>query len=387
MGIVKRGNKLWLLFTYQGFQCREPLKLDDTPANREEAKLMNSQIKRQIVEDAFDYVKWFPNSTNLKKFGLKPAKDKKKDKKTGKTKKQLKLHKLLDTWYSYILTIGNYEKSTLKSYKTCLKRLKLKLPDKEIAKLKKYEIEEMVCSILNDGITPKTVNNTLIVLRGALNYAYDRELVDDNISGKIKNLRVPKTKVDVFTKEEVRKILDYMSENYPVQHAFFATMFMTGMRTGEALAMKWDNLNLDEGWYFVSEAITDGVLKGPKNEESVRYVLLPRTLTDVLSEYREKYSRNDTFVFTNQYGEPYATSYHLGIKYWRPVLEKLGIRYRVIYQARHTFATLSLLNTADINYVARQLGHSSHQMIFKTYGRIIKQINGEKNELDKFIYA
>jgi integrase len=77
----------------------------------------------------------------------------------------------------------------------------------------------------------------------------------------------------------------------------------------------------------------------------------------------------------------------LGIKYWRPVLEKLGIRYRVIYQARHTFATLSLLNTADINYVARQLGHSSHQMIFKTYGRIIKQINGEKNELDKFIYA
>jgi len=37
--------------------------------------------------------------------------------------------------------------------------------------------------------------------------------------------------------------------------------------------------------------------------------------------------------------------------------------------------------------VARQLGHSSHQMIFKTYGRIIKQINGEKNELDKFIYA
>jgi len=56
------------------------------------------------------------------------------------------------------------------------------------------------------------------------------------------------------------------------------------------------------------------------------------------------------FVYTNQYGEPYATSYHLGIKYWRPVLEKLGIRYRVIYQARHTFATLSLLNTADINY-------------------------------------
>jgi len=42
---------------------------------------------------------------------------------------------------------------------------------------------------------------------------------------------------------------------------------------------------------------------------------------------------------------------------------------------------VALQSTTDINFVARQLGHSSHQMIYKTYGRIISLINGEKNEM------
>jgi len=356
------------------------LGLNADKAGLQEANLLHTRIKKQIKDDTFAYKLWFPKSENLTRFGLK-----KESQDSIEVQSPVCLFDMLDRWHAQcrkrlkISSVNQYEKD--------VKKLKEMLPNKDMRAIKTYELRELVDSLISDGYAPKTINNILLPLRGAFAYAYERELIDVNNMDRIKSPPIGRPDIDVFTKEESNRILLHIEENYPEIYPFFDIIFSCGMRVGEVLAMSWDDLNLEEGWYYVRHAMSDGKLDVPKTPESKRYVLLTDELVKTLREYKEKYARNDYFVFTNQYGKPYTSSFHIGRRVWRPTLEKLGIRHRIIYQGRHTFATLSLIKTRNINFVARQLGHCSHQMIYKTYGRILSLINGEKNEMDDVLFA
>jgi integrase len=52
-------------------------------------------------------------------------------------------------------------------------------------------------------------------------------------------------------------------------------------------------------------------------------------------------------------------------------LKRLGLRYREPYQTRHTFATLALMSGANPSYIARQLGHTNANMLFRVYSKWI----------------
>ncbi|TYB32367.1 MAG: tyrosine-type recombinase/integrase [Flexistipes sinusarabici] len=380
MGVYRRKNKLWISFTYKGRQCREPLGLHANKTGLEEAKLIHTRIKKQIKDGTFAYKIWFPKSENLIRFGLK-----RESEDSVEVQSPVYLFDILDRWHDQcrkrlkITSVNQYEKD--------VKKLKNILPNKDMRTIRTYELREFLDSLISDGYAPKTISNMLLPLRGAFAYAYERELIDVNNMDRIKNPPIGRPEIDVFNKEEVKKILIHIKKHYPEIYPFFEVIFMTGMRVGEVLAMSWSDLNLEEGWYYVRQTMADGKPDIPKTPESKRYVLLPDELVKTLAWYEKKYKKNDHFVFTNQYGKPYVSTFHIGKRVWRPTLKKLGIRHRIIYQGRHTFATLALQSTTDINFVARQLGHSSHQMIYKTYGRIISLINGEKNEMDKFIFA
>lgn len=83
-------------------------------------------------------------------------------------------------------------------------------------------------------------------------------------------------------------------------------------------------------------------------------------------------SENISFIFLNSDGKPYTSSHSIIRYYWKPVLKKLGIEYHIPYQCRHTFAVLSLKLGDDPEDVAKQLGHTSLQLLFTRYARFIK---------------
>jgi len=71
--------------------------------------------------------------------------------------------------------------------------------------------------------------------------------------------------------------------------------------------------------------------------------------------------------------EPWTTDAQLRKTLWQPLCKRAGIKYRNPYQVRHTYA--SVLLTAGHNpwYVAAQLGHEDVEMVFRTYGKFIRE--------------
>jgi integrase len=59
---------------------------------------------------------------------------------------------------------------------------------------------------------------------------------------------------------------------------------------------------------------------------------------------------------------------------WRPALRRAGLRYRTMYQTRHTFATLALSSGEDLGWVALMLGHTSSEMVIRRYHRFIPNL-------------
>ena len=70
-------------------------------------------------------------------------------------------------------------------------------------------------------------------------------------------------------------------------------------------------------------------------------------------------------------GGPWISERWQRVRHWVPALKAAGVRHRRAYQTRHTFATTALMAGANPAYIARQLGHTNAQMLFKTYSKWI----------------
>ena len=68
-------------------------------------------------------------------------------------------------------------------------------------------------------------------------------------------------------------------------------------------------------------------------------------------------------------------------KVWVPVLKRVGVRYRPLYQMRHTFATLAISAGENINWVARMLGHNSPVISLERYNRFVPNLTREDGKL------
>ncbi len=71
--------------------------------------------------------------------------------------------------------------------------------------------------------------------------------------------------------------------------------------------------------------------------------------------------------------QPWATDAQVRKTLWLPLMERAGIPYRNPYQLRHTYASTLLTAGANPWYVAQQLGHEDVEMVFRTYGKFIRE--------------
>lgn len=95
-------------------------------------------------------------------------------------------------------------------------------------------------------------------------------------------------------------------------------------------------------------------------------------MIEILRRQKAKTFLRSEFIFINKYGDPYTSTGNIIRDYWKPALKKLGISYRIMYQCRHTFASLSLLAGDPPAKVSKQLGHTTQQMVWRRYAKYIK---------------
>jgi integrase len=144
------------------------------------------------------------------------------------------------------------------------------------------------------------------------------------------------------------------------------------MRVGEALAMKWENFDFNDWTYYIKENRVEGRLDTPKTKESKRLIKIPYPLQIAIEKHKKYSFMKSEFVFLNYYGKPYHKSSTIIKNYWRPALKELGLRYRVLYQLRHTHAILSLIAGDNPHDVAKRLGHKDLKTLFTRYAKFLK---------------
>ena len=247
--------------------------------------------------------------------------------------------------------------------------------NKDVQNIKRYDIKEFV-EILLKKATPKRVRMILNTVAAIMDIAIDYEVIVANVAKNIKLPKHIKKEFEPFSKNEVNKIIKNANGWFQV---FLAISFFTGARTGEVLALNWNDIDLDNGIISISKGLRNGIIDTPKTKTSVRKVPIFDALLPYLKEHM-KNSRSIALFINPRTGNMFYKSARL-TPYWVELLKKCEISHRILYSTRHTFIT-NMLRSSSFSMldIAQLVGHSNTEMIVRNYAKFIK---GEHLNINK----
>lgn len=151
---------------------------------------------------------------------------------------------------------------------------------------------------------------------------------------------------------------------------YYITRFFTGMRTSEIDGLTWACVDFERREIKVRSALVDGVQGPTKTYGSNREIHMSALVYDALLEQKKASFGKSDYVFCNTQGKPLEHR-NVNRRVWAPTLKLLGIKHRRAYQTRHTCATLWLSAGESPEWIAKQMGHSSTEMLFRVYSRYV----------------
>jgi len=373
MGSIRdRNGVLFFDFRFRGTRCREQTLLEDTPENRKRLEVFMVQIDREIKQGCFQYEKYFPNSSNLKRL-VSPA-PKEREKEVVRVGEGGLFQEFVAEWFleNEVTWKISYQK-TVKG--NIAKYLIPRFGEIQVSHITKGDILKFRSSLAKvqignkGGLSPSRVNHIMTTLRQILNDAADRFHFSTPFVG-IKPLKVPKTDVDPFTIEEVNLFLEKIRRDF---FDYYTIRFFTGMRTGEIDGLKWKYVDFNRKEILIREALVQMREEETKTPFSVREIQMSEPVYEALKRQRELTGHLGGFVFCTKNGTP-QDHRHITKRIWYPTLKYLGLKARRPYQTRHTTATLWLASGENPEWIARQMGHSSTEMLFTVYSRFVPNL-------------
>ncbi|MDA2938480.1 site-specific integrase [Acidobacteria bacterium AH-259-A15] len=254
----------------------------------------------------------------------------------------------------------------------------LRLNQISYAKLKPF-----IQGKLDEKKSRNTIRIMMATLRVVLEEARREELIPSNPVYKVGKLyaQAPKREhVDPFAEWEIRAILTRFQERFPKYYEFVLLLHRTGMRVGEAMALRWEDLAFKSRKILVRRNFPTGlskkVLSEPKTSRGYRRVDISPQLSKALIEHRsdswKRYFKEGKtmpdWVFVNEADNP--IHYRKFRELWKRAQALAKVRYRPPHQLRHTFASVLLSAGEPPLWVAAQLGDNM-ATVFRIYAHYI----------------
>ncbi|MCL5424900.1 MAG: tyrosine-type recombinase/integrase, partial [Gammaproteobacteria bacterium] len=373
----KETGKLYLDFFYQGLRLREQTALKDTPTNRKKVEQLLAKVEAKILLDDLDYAEFFPGSKNLQKLGLNNAAKNQtlqpvQIKHTHPAVETPLFNDFSDQWFDESKI--QWRASHVRNVSSILdSSLKPAFGKKHIGDITKADILAFRTKLAKRRgrgatglVSPKTINSHMSILRMVLDEAAERFDFETPYKN-IKPLKLQKTHIEPFSLHEVQRIIDNVRADYC---NYYTVRFFTGMRTGEVDGLKWKNIDFAKREILVRETLINGETEYTKTDGSQREIPMFGQVYDALKTQYAATGHMSKYVFCNQLGQPLDHN-NVTKRVWYPLLKSLGLTKRRPYQTRHTAATLFLASGENPEWVARMLGHSSTEMLFKVYSRYV----------------
>lgn len=248
-----------------------------------------------------------------------------------------------------------------------------------IHRITSNDIKELIIDA--DYKTTKTLNNCLIPLRGVFNAAIENGYITENPIQHIKNKKVQIDIPDPFSRDEMNTLLNWLNTNLKDKDYFyywyFELAFWCGCRPSELIALRWTDIDWFNGTMRINKSRVRGHEKNVTKTHTAREVYLNDRSKEALNAIKGLKLHNDYVMICPETNEPFFNE--------KPPRNRLVeamkscmIRHRPAYNARHTYATMLLMDGVNPVFVADQLGHSL-QMLIKRYA---KWIHGDKNRIE-----
>ena len=219
------------------------------------------------------------------------------------------------------------------------------------------------------GLSAKTVRNIHQILASAMKLAREQKLI---ASDPTEGCALPKLEHREMKTLPVEQLASFLREarESGVFELYYVEL-ATGLRRGELLGLKWEDLDLEHGELRVKRQISrinGEVVEAPlKTKNAYRTLPLSEDTIQLLKEQKKKVGQSP-WVFPSPTGGPISPD-SVGTMLHR-VLKRAGLSRIRFHDLRHTFATLALQNGVDVKTVSGMLGHYSAGFTLDTYAHV-----------------
>lgn len=208
-------------------------------------------------------------------------------------------------------------------------------------------------------------------LRSILNEAVEDETIQVNAASRPgKRFRELKQvhEIDPFREAEAQLFLETAAKVKPFYFPIFAAMLHTGMRIGECIGLKWPDVDFERRvLHVVKQGKEGGETKTRRTRQVEISDFLLMILRDLQSEREKEWGKQmPEFVFCSKNGTAMDVD-NLRFQQFKKLLKTAKLRSIRLHDLRHTYATIHLQNGSPLQWVSRQLGHSSVKMTCDTY--------------------
>lgn len=280
--------------------------------------------------------------------------------------------------------------TTLRSYEVAADRVTRELGRVPLQALTPSQIEKLYTRLLEKGnrrarFAAKTVRNTHVVLRKALADAERLGLVPRNAAGAARPPTAPRKEFNTWSADELRQF--FVCSRDDRLFAAYVLLATTGMRRGEAIGLRWSDIDFDAAQLGVVQTLTtvDSVpmFSPPKTARSRRVLYLDDQTLSVLKQHRlsqrmerlavgEAWDTTNDLVFRDDLGRPLHPDW-FSREFFR--LSRLAGLPRIrLHDLRHTYATIALKAGVHPKVVSERLGHATVGITLDLYSHVTPAI-------------
>lgn len=255
----------------------------------------------------------------------------------------------------------------------------------KVRSIRTRNIQEYI-NYLCKYVSPKTIKNYWGLLKNFFDVAVQEGIIQREANPMLNKINRPKQEkktVEAYSLEELNLLLKIAEEDEnPDIKLILNLALLSGIRRGEMAALKWKNVNFEDGYIYICESrvvVEGGVehTKQPKTNAGIRRIYIPQHLIDILKEYQRRYLTNKLklgkdfadkgYVVSKPDGNPF-TPQGISNSYLRFMKRHQDeIRYLKFHGLRHTYASVLIEQGENPKTVQHNLGHADVSLTLQIY--------------------
>ena len=237
------------------------------------------------------------------------------------------------------------------------------------------------------------------VLSSMLQDAVQWQIIPSNPCRRVEPPSPVKSKVKIMDEENVARMLEALADEPLKYRVIIMLAIDSGLRLGELMALKWEDLRLDEGVLQVTKS--NQALKGmgiftksPKNESSIRTVVISGSMVALLKQYHSEQAKirlqlgekwkDEGWLFTKWDGAPMFPS--TPSQWFQKFLRRKGLPHMRFHALRHLSATVLISKGVPLKNVSSRLGHADIRTTANIYGEALQSVDRQAaSKMDEFL--